>query len=83
MRDIESHRLALMPRPRGSDELGAEVAGWSRAGIALVSLLERSEIRELELQAEPSLCADAGIQFLSFPIPDRGTLNPPASFRAF
>jgi hypothetical protein len=49
----------------------------------VVSLLERSEIRELELQAEPSLCADAGIQFLSFPIPDRGTLNPPASFRAF
>jgi protein-tyrosine phosphatase len=81
VRDIEPYRLALMPRPRGADELGAEVAGWRRAGIALVvSLLERSEIRELELQAEPSLCADAGIQFLSFPIPDRGT---PQSAREF
>jgi protein-tyrosine phosphatase len=81
VRDIEPYRLALMPGPRGADELGAEVAGWRRAGIGLVvSLLERSEIRELELQAEPSLSADAGIQFLSFPIADRGTPQSPREF---
>lgn len=78
---IEPRRLALMPRPRGGEELSDEIASWRRVGITLVvSLLERSEVRELELQAEPALCADAGIRFFSFPIPDRGI---PASVREF
>ena len=74
VQSIEPHRVALMPRPRGGEWLGEEVAAWRRAGIGLVvSLLEPLEVRELELQAEPSLCAAEGIAFLSFPIPDRGT----------
>ncbi|MGM9485892.1 protein-tyrosine phosphatase family protein [Ideonella sp. YS5] len=78
---IEPRRLALMPRPRGGEELSDEIASWRRAGITLVvSLLERSEVLELELKAEPTLCAGAGIQFFSFPIPDRGI---PASVREF
>ncbi len=69
---IEPHRLALMARPRGGEELGEEVAAWRNAGVGtVVSLLEGHEIRELELQAEPSLCGEHGIEFISFPIMDR------------
>ena len=76
---IEPYRVALMPRPRGGEWLGEEIAGWRRVGVGLVlSLLESAEVRELELGAEQSLCTAEGIQFLSFPIPDRGT---PASAR--
>lgn len=78
---IEPHRLALMPRPRGGEWLCDEVSALRGAGIGLVvSLLEPHEVRELELQAEPSLCAAEGIEFISFPIRDRGT---PASDRQF
>lgn len=38
----------------------------------VVSLLQPDEVRELGLEEEPTLCAAAGIQFVSFPIPDRG-----------
>jgi len=63
-----------MARPRGGEELESEVAGWKAAGIGLVvSLLEASEVRELELRAEAQLCADHRVAFRSFPIRDRGT----------
>jgi protein-tyrosine phosphatase len=63
----------LMPRPRGGEYLADEVAGWSRVGVeTVVSLLEQHEIRELDLAAEESLCLAANLQFISFPIPDRG-----------
>jgi protein-tyrosine phosphatase len=62
-----------MPRPRGGEYLADEVAGWSRLGVeTVVSLLEPHEIRELDLAAEESLCLAAHLQFISFPIPDRG-----------
>jgi len=75
---IEPHRLALMPRPRGGEWLREEVAAWRDAGVGtVVSLLEGHEVRELELKAEPSLCAEHGIQFRSFPIADRGIPSSP------
>jgi len=71
---IDAHRLGLMARPRGGESLREEVAGWRRQTVDMViSLLESYEIRELELKAEPSLCAEQGIGFRHFPIPDRGT----------
>jgi protein-tyrosine phosphatase len=77
---IAPHRLALTPRPEGGAALAAEVQRWQRAGIGLVvSLLVDEEIEAFELQAEPVLCAAAGIDFMSFPIPDHGT---PASHQA-
>lgn len=76
---IAPHRVALMPRPRGGEWLADEVAAWRAAGIAsVVSLLEPSEVRELELSTERGLCGDMGLTFRSLPIPDRGT---PASAR--
>lgn len=72
--DIAPLRLAQMPRPRSGDWLPDEIAGWRRAGIGtVVSLLEAHEVRILELQDEPLLCANQDIDFLPMPIPDRGT----------
>ena len=71
---INPHRLALMPRPRGGEWLREEVEAWRGAKVGwVVSLLESHEVRELELKSEPSLCAEHGIGFRSFPIADRGT----------
>ena len=76
---LEPYRLGLMARPRGGENLHIEVEAWRRAGVGVVvSLLEPSEVRELQLQEQETLCAEHGIEFRSFPIPDRGT---PASSR--
>jgi protein-tyrosine phosphatase len=66
-------RLAIMARPRTGDWLDDEVSGWRAQGIdVVISLLEQEEISELGLQREASLCREQGIEFFSFPIPDRG-----------
>jgi protein-tyrosine phosphatase len=65
-------RLAIMARPRACDWLEDEVAHWQAAGIeVVVSLLERDEIDDLGLSTEAVICGEHGIQYLSFPIPDR------------
>ena len=69
----EGWRLAIMPRPRAGDWLLDEIAGWKAGGVdAVVSLIEEHEIEELELHRLPVACRDAEIDFVSFPIPDRG-----------
>ena len=74
-------RLAIMARPRAGDWLEDEVAHWRAEGVGLVvSLLEPSEAFELGLQGEAEACRAQGIEFLNFPIPDRGT--PPDRQRA-
>jgi hypothetical protein len=66
-------RLAIMPRPRAGDWIADEVGGWKTAGIDLVvSLLEAHEVAELGLHGEASLCEQHAIEFISFPVPDRG-----------
>ena len=63
-----------MARPRGGEDLRAEVEAWCLARVdVVVSLLEPSEVRELELREQAGLCAEHGVDFRSFPIPDRGT----------
>lgn len=65
-------KLAIMARPRSGDWLEDEIAHWRRSGVnVVVSLLEREEIDDLGLAMEAALCEDNGIQYLSFPIPDR------------
>lgn len=81
IREFDGLSLAIMPRPRSGDWLEDEVGQWQREGLnTVVSLLEHAEITELDLSAEPGLCASHGIEFLSFPIPDRGV---PASVPLF
>ncbi len=81
IREFDGLSLAIMPRPRAGDWLEDEIDQWQREGLNIVvSLLEPAEIAELEIDAEPNLCASRGIEYLSFPIPDRGI---PTSVLAF
>ena len=73
-------RLAVASRPRGGDWLEDEATGWRRAGIdVVVSLLEKEEAAQLELIYEGEAAEAKGMQFIAFPIPDRGV---PASIEA-
>ena len=77
-------RIAIMARPRSGEWLEDEIAHWARSGVGIVvSLLEREEIDDLELAREPALCNQNGIEFLSWPIPDRGLPDDAAAFGRF
>ena len=66
-------RIATMACPRGGDWLADEIEALRSAGVdVLVSALAESELAELRLTAEPELAKQAGLTFVSFPIPDRG-----------
>lgn len=78
---VEGFSLAIMPRPRGGEWLADEMASLARQGVkVLVSLLEDSEVRELELRHEGRLGAEVGIEFHSHPIGDRGVPDDVAAF---
>jgi protein-tyrosine phosphatase len=71
--EVTTGRLGIMARPRSGDWLRDEVTGWCHAGLnTVVCLLETSEIRDLELRDESVLCQSSSIEFISFPVPDRG-----------
>jgi protein-tyrosine phosphatase len=66
-------RLAIMPRPRGRDWLQEEIEAMAKEGVrVLVSHLTAGEAAECGLQEEGRLCEEAGIEFVSFGIADRG-----------
>jgi predicted protein tyrosine phosphatase len=66
-------RIGIMARPRGGDWLADEIQAWLDAGAqVVVSVLEPAEVSELELEDEQSLCLQSGLDFISFPLPDRG-----------
>lgn len=70
---ISGVRLAIMPRPRGGDWLDDEIESLKQAGVdVLLSLLCEEEVEELDLAQEEACCQARGIDFLSFPIVDRG-----------
>jgi protein-tyrosine phosphatase len=65
-------KLALAARPRGGDWLADEMAGWCWAGVdAVISLLTPEEEYLLDLTQEESEARTLGMDFVSFPIPDR------------
>ncbi len=65
--------LATMARPRAGDWADEEFSGFAEAGIRLiVSLLEYHENLELGLAEEAGLCESAGLDFVAWPLPDRG-----------
>ncbi len=67
-------RLALAARPRGGDWLRDDVANWKRAGIdTVLSLLTPDEEKDLDLRGEAAQAKSQGMEFDSFPIPDRQT----------
>ena len=72
-------KLAVASRPRGGDWLEDEINGWRKAGLdVVVSLLEKDEAAQFDLDREREVAESKGVHFISFPIPDRGV---PASTR--
>src|SRR4051795_7875778 len=66
-------RLATMAHPRGGAWLADEMAGLARAGVdVFVSALTWEEDRRLGLTEVAAAAASAGVEFISFPIADRG-----------
>lgn len=66
-------RLTIMPRPAGGPDLESSLEELAAQQIGvIVSLLTLFEEVELGLEEEASLCNSVGIEFVSFPIPDRG-----------
>jgi protein-tyrosine phosphatase len=66
-------KLGIMPRPRGDDWLEEEILKLKKQNIGVwVSLLEPHEVSELELRNQASLCSKHALDFINFPIVDRG-----------
>ncbi|MFL5329104.1 MAG: protein-tyrosine phosphatase family protein [Gemmataceae bacterium] len=73
--------MAIMPRPRGGDWLEEEIKSWRLARIdVVVDLLTNEEQIELDLIDEEAVCRANGVEYVSFPITDRGI---PTSREAF
>ena len=67
-------RLAIVMRPRGGEWLHDELLRIRNAGVQTVtSMLEHWEADALGLTDEPKLAEQIGLNFISFPIPDRST----------
>jgi hypothetical protein len=65
-----------VPRPRGAEWLDDETRAWRDAGIdVVVSLLEPDEEADLALTGERISAESSGLEFRSFPIPDRSLPN--------
>jgi protein-tyrosine phosphatase len=77
-------KLAIVLKPRGDDWLRDDLVQIQRDGVqTLVSLLESQEAVWLGLGDERSIAQEAGMQFLSYPIPDVHVPSNEATFRVF
>ena len=66
-------KLGIMARPRGDDWQEEEIIKLKKQNIGVwVSLLEPHEVSELGLRNQPSLCNKHDLDFINFPIVDRG-----------
>lgn len=66
-------KLGIAARPRGGDWLDDELEALVSEGVdVVISLLTREEAVELGLEREEGLCRARGIDYLSFPVVDRG-----------
>jgi len=74
-------RLLILSRPRGDEWLSKDVQAWKSIGIdEVVSLLELDEVNDLDLMQEADAVRNSGMQFVAYPIADRGV---PASAVSF
>jgi protein-tyrosine phosphatase len=76
--------LASVACPHGDAELKGELQRLKRSRIdTLVSLLEQREAEWLGLGREREYAEKAGLEFLSYPIPDTTVPSNVSTFRAF
>ena len=80
---IVEKRLAILPRPRGGEWLEDEIKSYAQQGVqVLLTLLEPAEELELGLFDEVVFAERHGLDFLRYPIPDRGVPRSPELFAA-
>ncbi|MEU6827541.1 hypothetical protein ABZ894_02710 [Nocardia beijingensis] len=66
-------RLSIMAKPRGGEWLEDEMTALKASGVDhLVCALTAAELYECDLGAEERTAREAGLQFVSIPIVDRG-----------
>jgi len=71
--EFASGDVGMMARPRGNDWLEDEIKKLKLNGVnCVVSLIEQSEIYELEIEKEEFYCNQNQIDFINYPIRDRG-----------
>ena len=76
--------IAIVARPQGDDWLADDLAILKRGGIdTLVSLLTEPEAAELGLENESITAQQQGLEFFSYPIPDRCTPADHAGYSMF
>ncbi len=81
---IGSSFLAIMPRPVPGEWLDDCLVRLKEKGIGrIVSLLEEDEARAIGLEDEEDRCSKNEIEFLSYPIEDRGIPSDIERFSAF
>jgi protein-tyrosine phosphatase len=65
-------KLAMAARPRGGDWLPDDLSGWKQVGAdTVLSLLTPEEEEDLDLRQGAGKAKKLGLEFASFPIPDR------------
>lgn len=70
---IGSGSLSVMAKPVSGEWIEDEFSGIAKWGInRIISLLEEQESIELGLETEKELSEKNGMEYLSYPIPDRG-----------
>lgn len=68
---LSDGKVGITPKPDGGNFLEDEIRNLSVQHIdTLISLLEKEEIKELELEEEENRCRQFGINFINFPIKD-------------
>ncbi|MEP3225717.1 MAG: hypothetical protein ABJO01_07070 [Parasphingorhabdus sp.] len=68
--------LFIMPKPSG-EWLREDMAHYRAMGInTIISMLEPQEASELSLVDEGAICLESGMDFVQFPITDRGLPEP-------
>jgi protein-tyrosine phosphatase len=71
--NIEKGTLSVMAKPVPGEWIEDEFSGLKRLDVdKIVCLLEVAEQYEIGLAQEEALCLKNDIEFVSFPIPDRG-----------
>lgn len=70
---FEKGNIGMMARPKGNDWLEDEIRKLDMSGVNMViSLLENHEEVELDIEEEHNICQKYGIDYINFPIEDRG-----------
>jgi len=82
IRHAGTPKLAIVARPRGGDWLNDDLLALKHEGAnVVVSLLTTPEEEELGLSDERRTAESMGLQFFSYPVPDREVPSDLQSFR--